>query len=290
MQDTFGFPLLPQRRRLLLGAAAALPAALLGRVAHANGAIRIGLTPVFLDDQVGFLEQWRRYLAMRLQRPIRFVQRRSYADVLRLLLEGEAEFAWLCGFPYWQHRERLELVAAPLYRGEPLYRAYLIRSKARGDIRRLEDLAGKAFAYSDPDSNSGFLYVQHRLSAASLSRNQFFGRSFFTWGHRRVVEAVAAQLAQAGSVDGYVWDVLARQHPELTGATEVFEESDSFGFPPIVAARDIDRDTLRRTRSVLLDMHGDEEGRRLLGALALGGFAPVEPSLYAGIGRMAAEL
>lgn len=280
----------PARRRLLLGAAAAGPAALLGRRAQASGAIRIGLTPVFLDDQVGFLEQWRRYLELRLQRPIRFVQRRSYADVLRLLLEGEAEFAWLCGFPYWQHRERLQLLAVPLYRGEPLYRAYLIRSKARGDVRRLEDLAGKAFAYSDPDSNSGFLYVQHRLNAAGLSRSQFFGRSFFTWGHRRVVEAVAAQLAQGGSVDGYVWDVLARQHPELTGATEIFEQSGPFGFPPIVAARDVDRDTLRRTRGVLLDMHGDEEGRRLLGTLALDGFVPGEAALFDGIGRMAQEL
>lgn len=289
MDEPFGPPELPLRRRLLLGAAA-LSAGLLARPVRADGAIRIGLTPVFLDDQASFLERWRRYLEVRLQRPIRFVQRRSYADVLRLLLEGEAEFAWLCGFPYWQQRERLELVAVPLYRGEPLYRAYLIRNRARGDIRRLEDLAGKAFAYSDPDSNSGFLYVQHRLAVAGLSRSQFFGRSFFTWGHRRVVEAVAAQLAQGGSVDGYVWDVLARQHPELTGATEIFEQSDAFGFPPIVAARGLDRDTLQRTRAVLLDMSADEEGRRLLGTLALDGFVPGEPALFEGIGRMAAGL
>lgn len=289
MQD----PKLPSllRRRLLAAAFAAVPASLFcGSALATPGAIRIGLTPVFLDDRVGFLERWRSYLELRLQRPVRFVQRRSYADVLRLLLDGEAEFAWLCGYPYWQFRHRLQLVAVPVYRGEPLYRAYLIRNAGRNDIRRLEDLAGKAFAYSDPDSNSGFLYVQHRLVTSSLPRNQFFGRSFFTWGHRRVVEAVALQLAHAGSVDGYVWDVLAREHPELTGATEVFEESGPFGFPPIVATRGVDRDTFARVRRVLVDMHADAAGRELLATLALDGFADADPALFESIGRMAAEI
>ncbi|MFN3986052.1 MAG: PhnD/SsuA/transferrin family substrate-binding protein [Rhodocyclaceae bacterium] len=260
------------------------------RLAHAAAPLRIGLTPVFLDDQVGFLERWRAYLEAQLDRPVRFVQRGSYSEVLRLLLDGQTEFAWLCGFPYWRNRDRLQLVAVPVYRGAPLYRSYLIRNQAHGDIRSLQDLQGLTFAYSDPDSNSGFLYVQHRLKQAGHLNAQFFGRSFFTWAHRKVVEAVSVQLAHAGAVDGYVWDVLDRIAPELTATTVVFEQSQPFGFPPIVAMAWQSSDMVRSMRAVLEGMRHDPEGHALLAILALDGFETGSPSLFDGIGRMADTL
>lgn len=271
---------------LSVAAAGARPLGL----ALASAPLRIGITPVFLDDQVGFLERWRTYLEAHLGRPVRFVQRGSYSEVLRLLLEGQTEFAWLCGFPYWRNRDRLQLVAVPVYRGQPLYRSYLIRNHAYADVRELRDLQGLTFAYSDPDSNSGFLYVQHRLKQAGYLNTPFFGRSFFTWAHRKVVEAVSVQLAHAGAVDGYVWDVLDRIAPELTATTVVFEQSQPFGFPPIVAMASQSPDTVRSMRTVLQGMHDDPAGRTLLETLALDGFEAGSPSLFDGIGRMADTL
>ena len=73
----------PSRRRALRLAAGALLAAALPR-SRAQQAVelRIGLTPVFLDDQVAFLNEWREYLATRLGRPVAFVQRGSYREVV----------------------------------------------------------------------------------------------------------------------------------------------------------------------------------------------------------------
>lgn len=278
-----------EHRRSVLRGLAAAALLLAGRRARADAPLHIGLTPVFLDDQVGFLERWRAYLEARLDQPVRFVQRGSYREVLRLVLAGHVEFAWLCGFPYWRHRDALRLVAVPIYQGAPLYRSYLIRNTHHDAITRFTDLRGKAFAYSDPDSNSGFLYVQHRLREEGVLGEPFFGRSFFTWAHRRVVEAVAVQLAQAGAVDGYVWDVLSRLYPELTGATVILERSPPFGFPPIVATQAADREALARMRGVLLTMHDDRDGAQLLHTLALDGFETGAPALFDGIGRMADE-
>ena len=277
----------PDERRKVLRTLCAIPLIAAMPIALASAPIRIGVTPVFLDDQVGFLERWRSYLEQRLDRPVRFVQRGSYSEVLRLLLEGGADFAWLCGFPYWRNRHRLELVVAPVYRGAPLYQAYLIRSRQHPELDTLESLRGKVFAYSDPDSNSGFLYPQHRLKQMGHGNGRFFGRSFYTWAHRRVVEAVAIQLAHAGAVDGYVWDVLDHLHPELTRDTEIIERSPEFGFPPIVAAPTTSDAERRLMRTVLTAMAHDPDGAALLGLLALDGFEPVPASLYASIGRMA---
>lgn len=73
------------RRRCVLAVAAAAATAPFVR-AQANGeTLRFGLTPVFLDERVRVLKQWREHLETSLGRPVEFVQRGTYAQVLDLL-------------------------------------------------------------------------------------------------------------------------------------------------------------------------------------------------------------
>lgn len=275
-------------RRRFLRALACVPFGLGSRGVWAKDTtpVSIGLTPVFLDDQLTFLEGWRAYLEQQLQRPVQFFQRGSYSEILRLLQDGRVDFAWLCGFPYWRNRDWLRLVAVPVYQGQPLYHSYLIHHAQQPVVESMAAFKGKVFAYSDPDSNSGFLYPQHRLRSLGEDTRHFFGRAFFTWSHRKVVEAVAVQLAQAGAVDGYVWDVLAELHPQLTGQTRIFERSPEFGFPPVVAARTLGDGLLQQFQAILTGMGQDPQGERLLKQLRLDGFTPAEPDLFASIGEM----
>ena len=277
-------PGLHRRAFLLAVAAAAAPRALHAQAR--NAPVRFGLTPVFLDDHAGFLRDWQRYLAARLGRPVQFVQRGSYREISDMLRQDKLDFAWVCGFPFVRHRRRWRLLAVPLYLGKPLYRSYLLVPAADTITRSILDLRGKVFAFSDPDSNSGFLYANYRLSQADERPAGFFSKSFFTWAHRKVVEAVAAGLAQGGAVDGYVWDTLEKSSPELTRRTRVAERSPEFGFPPLVARGSVAQDEFDGTRSVLLGMTGDGEGRELLKRLNLDGFAPGSGELFDGIDRM----
>lgn len=274
------------RRRLLVVSASAVLASTRPISAQETPPVGIGLTPVFLDDQITFLESWRLYLETKFARPVRFYQRGSYAEISRLLRDGRIDFAWTCGFPFWSNRDWMKLVVVPLYNGMPLYRSYQIRSRLLPDLKGFQDLQGRVFAFSDPDSNSGFLYPQFRLRTMGLDARTFFGRYFFTNSHRRVVEAVAVQLADAGSVDGYVWDVLSRTNPQLTERTAIFEKSPEFGFPPIVASDRVDRKMLALAQSIFTGMKDDERGQQLLAILMLDGFTVAEPALFASIGNM----
>lgn len=248
--------------------------------------LRIGLTPVFLDDQVSFLNDWRAYLERRLGRPVRFVQRGSYRGIVDLLKQGQLDFAWLCGYPFVRHREQMKLLAVPLYHGKPLYRSYLIVPAADTTTRSVLDLRGKVFAYSDPDSNSGFLFTQYSLRRLNEAPGAFFGRTFYTWGHRKVVEAVAVGLAQGGAVDAYVWETLARSHPALTGKTRIVERSPEFGFPPFVARASTAAADFAAMRNVLARMRDDPEGIALLLRLNLDGFEAGTPALFDGVEAM----
>jgi phosphonate transport system substrate-binding protein len=269
-------------RRFLAAVLLLLPA----WAAPAGEPVRIGLTPVFLDDQTSFVESWRGYLEQRLGRPVVFSQRSSYRDIMDLLLQGKLDFAWVCGYPYVRYQAELQLTAVPLYQGEPLYRAYLIVPARDTTTKSLADLRDSLFAYSDVDSNSGHLVVQYQLLNMEARSGTFFRRSFFTGAHRKVVEAVAAGVADGGTVDGYVWDVLSRSHPELTSRTRVVSRTQSFGFPPLVARRGVSQVMMHDVQNALLSMNQDAEGKALLLRLGLDGFTAGSSALFDDIRHM----
>jgi phosphonate transport system substrate-binding protein len=278
------------RRRCL--AAAAATAAVLGMPSAwakpIGPVLRFALTPVFLDERLRLLQQWRDYLESALGSPVEFVQRSTYAQVLDVLRSGQVHFAWICGYPYVLRQHELQLVAVPQWRGRQLYQSYLI-ADASGKSAALRDLKGGTFAYSDPLSNSGFLYMQHLLRRQGQDPGRYFARSFFTHSHRHVVEAVAEGLAGAGSVDGYVWETLAELHPELTRRTRVLQKSPDFGFPPIVAAANVGALQMQAFATALFDMSARPLGRAVLNDLRLDRFVAGEPSLFRGIAEMARE-
>jgi phosphonate transport system substrate-binding protein len=279
------------RRRFLQSSCATAGLTLAGKVAATSPAtqreISIGLTPVFLDHQLEFLKQLKSYFSERLSAPVRFVQRGSYREIVDLVRGSKLDFAWVCGYPYVRYKREMRLLAVPLYYGNPLYQSYLIVARSDTRTTSLLDLRAKIFAYSDPDSNSGYLVPQYQLLRAGENPSTFFSRSFFTWGHRKIIEAVGVGLAQGGAVDGYVWDTLDWVHPDLTAMTRVVSRSPELGFPPFVARRDIPEDAFRRMQQVLIAMPQDVQGTRLLKALNLDGFVPGSDALFDGITTMA---
>jgi phosphonate transport system substrate-binding protein len=119
----------------------------------------------------------------------------------------------------------------------------------------------------------------------------FFSRHFFTYGHRNVVRAVASGLAQCGSVDGYVWEVVREIEPELTNRTRVVRESELLGFPPVAAnIRLREAPTVRKIAAALNTMSESDAGRALLDTLRLDGFTPGGADLFAGIARKYREV
>ena len=216
------------RRALLIGAATfAAP------WVHAQtpASFRFALTPVFLDNDASVIAALRNALAAGMGQDIELVQRRTYQEISGAVLDGSVDAAWTCGYPYLQHRADLSLLGVPVWQGRPLYQSYLI--VAPDDLSAdLADLRGGAHAFSDPDSNSGFLVTASDLARMGETPERFFSRVIFTFGHRNVVRAVAGGLTRSGSVDGYIWEALNAVEPDLTARTRVIARSEWLGFPP----------------------------------------------------------
>lgn len=252
-------------------------------VAKADQAFTFGLTPVFLTSDLVLLEALQSYLSKAMGIEVRLVLKRTYQEITSQLVAGQIEAAWICGFPFVAYRPRLELLAVPTWRGRSAYQSYLLIANGRS-ASGIDDLKGDTHAFSDPDSNSGFLVTRSLLAERGLRPESFFSRSFFTYGHRNVVRAVASGLAQSGSVDGYVWEVMTETEPELTRRTRVAWTSEWMGFPP-VATSSLNAGSARvaKLQDALYDMADDPIGRRVLELLRLDGFARPDPSLFDGI-------
>jgi len=247
---------------------------------RAQSKLSFGLTPVFLTSDIDLLAKLKSYLSEATGYEVQLIQRRTYEEITSLLISGQLHAAWICGYPYVQYREQLSLVAVPLWNGEPLYRSYLIVPKGRG-ASKIDQLKGDIHAFSDPNSNSGYLVTAALLARQKLRPEQFFRQTFFTYGHRNVVRAVAARLAESGSVDGYVWEVMSALEPDLTHATEIVRKSELLGFPPIACAKNEERaDEVARLKQALLGMAGHPKGREVLSILKLDGFSDEQPSLF----------
>lgn len=273
------------RRRLLfgLGSSAGLILSRASPVQTAAPPLRFALTPVLLTSDLLMLEELKTYLTRATERPVHLVTRRTYQEITALLVTRQVDAAWICGYPFVAFREQLALVAVPVWNGKPLYQSYLI---ARSDLQAysLADLAGTVHAFSDPDSNSGYLVTCAALAETGTSAAKFFRQFFYAYGHRNVVRAVSSGLAASGSVDGYVYDVLRETEPDLVARTRIIRKSELLGFPPIACpAAEAQSPLVSRLRDALVDMRSDEHGKRVLGMLRLDGFSVEQPELFDGI-------
>jgi phosphonate transport system substrate-binding protein len=258
----------------------------LPRHSAAETPLRFASTPVFLNDQVSLLGRWQRYLEIRVERPVRFIQRGSYREIVELLLSNEVDAAWLCGYPLVLNEKRLSALAVPKYQGAALYRSHLVVPQSNTTTRSVLDLKNKVFAYSDPLSNSGYLVPRTEIQLGGHDAAAFFRRTFFTFSHRKVIEAVRSGLADAGAVDGYVWDTLVEQFPSSVAGLRVAWRSEPHGFPPIVTRKNWGSDNEQALLGALLTMNANEAGREILQQLNIDGFSASKSDQYKSIRRM----
>lgn len=248
--------------------------------ATASEAVRIGLTPTFLNERHALIAEWRKYLEHKLKQPVEFVLRDSYKETLALLGQKRIDAAWLCDCPHVTDNPEFSLLATPLFQGRPFYRSYLIVPEEDKTTRGMTNLAGKVFAYTDPHSNFGYLFPRYELRKLGEDPDLFFRRTFFTHSQRKSIEAVAVGVADAASVNSYIWETMHLLAPVLTGRTRIVARSDEFGFPPFVTRHDFSRKRFRLLQQALFDMSNDVAGKSVLEKMNLDGFVIPRAEFY----------
>jgi ABC transporter, phosphonate, periplasmic substrate-binding protein len=151
----------------------------------------------FLADRIG----------RRLGRRCELVVGRSFDQFER----GEADLGVLCGLPYvWLAARRpppVEPLAAPVlagarYGGRPVYYSDVIVGRD-SPISRLEELAGRSWAYNEPASHSGHTVTLYSLVTMG-ARPGFLGQVVEAGFHQRAIRLVGTGAVDAAAVDSQV--------------------------------------------------------------------------------------
>jgi phosphonate transport system substrate-binding protein len=251
--------------------------------------LRIGLPQSIFHTQYGLVADWQQYLQTKLHRPVEFVNSRKFSDSIVQLHTEKVDFAWVTDYPNTMLRYQVRLLAVPLYKGRPFFSSYLIVSASNTQTTSLMQLKDTIFVFADPNSNS---HIEHRytLLKAGEDPRRFFRKVFFTHAHRESIEAVTLGLANAAEVDNFVWDAMAKGHPELAAQTRIVAKSHEFGAPPLVANHFVSKEEFADMQSVLIGMAQNPEGMKLLKRMNLDGFIPGEAKLYDSLVQMKKEL
>lgn len=243
--------------------------------------LRVGITAVLIEQNINSNLRVAEYLGSKLNIPVEITYRRSYREINEMLGRSEIDIAFVCGSAYTAGKAEfnLELLAAPLLNGMPLYRSYLIVPSVSED-KELPDLRGKRYAFTDPLSNSGYIVPVYWLYQKGEDPDSFFKKYIFTRSHYNSIEAVAMRIVDGASVDSYVWEQAKKINPSMVSMTKVIRESEPYPFPPVVARKSLDPVLKKRILAALLSMKKDPEGSGILKKMGLDGFIGVEDGFY----------
>lgn len=221
------------------------------------------------------------YISKKLNVQIEFKQRKTYREVNELLAENKLDFAFICTGAYIDAMDKIpiELLVVPVVNGKPYYQAYILVNE-ESNINSFDELKNKSFAFTDPLSNTGYSYVKNILREKGTTPEKFFSKTIFTYAHDYSIQAVKRKLVDGATVDGLVYEYLRHFQPEKIEGIRIVQKSEDFGIPPFVVQKNLDKNLKEKLRRVMLEMHQDAEGKKLLSKIMIDKFILASDTLY----------
>ena len=254
------------------------PAPVATESSHLRVAVAAMISP---KETLVYYQELLDFIGEHLGMSIQLIQRKTYGEVNEMFPKRQIDLAFICTGPYALGKKiyGFEALATPIVRGRPYYQSYLIVNK-NSSIHSLRDLRGRQFAFTDPESNTGALVPNYWLLEIGETANSFFDGVSYTYSHDNSIMAVAKSLVDGAAVDGHKWEYYHIRNPYYTSMTRVIKKSEPFGSPPLVASVYLSEWIKAKIRQLLLSMHEQVEGKRILGELMIDRFAAPDEKWY----------
>ena len=220
-------------------------------------------------------------IANKIGMKVKFFQHRTYEEVNDLVKNKLVDVAYVCSGAYTIGYEDfgMEILAVPVVSGRKTYNCYII-SNSESEIESFQDLKGKRFAFTDPNSNTGYLVPIYMLSKIGETPGSFFKETFFTYSHDNSIKSIADKQSDGAAVDGIIWDFFNSLSPLMVSRTKIIERSPPYGIPPIVVHPEMDERFKKKLRKIFLSLHLDKKSKFLLDQIHIDRFEAGEPSMY----------
>ncbi len=210
----------------------------------------------------------------------------DHAAAVEALRNGDADISFMGALPFVLAEDQIGAVPllSEVYRGQPSYSGRVFVRRDSG-IETLADLRGRDIAFSDPVSESGYIYpldlfVRAGLFSGTGDADSFFGQKFFAGGYQQAMQAMANGLVDAAGASQYADLYLT---PDQQAEVKVLAESEQIPSHAIIAGPDLDAGLQAKFIKTMLRLN-ESENRHLLAYLyGPDGYLPADPSVYEGV-------
>ena len=210
----------------------------------------------------------------------------DHAAAVEALRNGDADISFMGALPFVLAEDQIGAVPllSEVYRGQPSYSGRVFVRRDSG-IETLADLRGRDIAFSDPVSESGYIYpldlfVRAGLLSGTGDADRFFGQKFFAGGYQQAMQAMANGLVDAAGASQYADLYLT---PDQQAEVKVLAESEQIPSHAIIARPDLDAGLQAKFIETMLRLN-ESENRHLLAYLyGPDGYLPADPSVYEGV-------
>lgn len=232
-----------------------------------------------------FYNELLNYFSFKLNRPIHIIQRKTYAEINSLLTNNKVDLAFICSGAYISALEEnlpIEILTIPIIDNKAYYYAYIIVN-SDSKIENFNDLKGKSFAFTDPLSNTGYLYALALIKEAKQNPDDFFSKTLFTYAHDYSIQAVDRKIVDGATVNSLIFDYIKKKYPQKVGHIRVIYKSEPFGIPPVVVRKNLDKNLKQQLKELFINIHLDNVGSVILKKLLIDRYDLPDSTNYSSI-------
>jgi phosphate/phosphite/phosphonate ABC transporter binding protein len=235
---------------------------------------------IYYEDLIAFISK-------KIESPFKIIQRKTYQEVNEMLRKQQVDMAFVCSGAYVIEKKisNVEILVVPVSNGKPFYQAYII-ANMNSTIEKFEDFKDKTFAFTDPLSNTGKLFAIKRLNDLHTTPSSFFSKTIYTNAHDISMQLVSKNIIDGATIDGLIYNYIEKFRPERVANLKIIEKSEEFGIPPIVVPKNIDKNLKNKLKSILLNLHKDPQGKKILDKLLIDKFIEGQDANYNSIREM----
>lgn len=277
-------------------------------VAGQGTGIKIFVTAAFVSESgMPVYREIADHVGKKIGQTTSLVHGASYSETDMLIDRGIIHVGFVCGLPYVRSlkENRYSLLAIPVSstrsgeipdatsgyeKAQGKYYSYTIVHKD-SKAKSWADLKGKRYAINDINSNSGYNMPRYKLvQLGAKSWNDWFSKIIVSGSHEESIRMVARGIVDVSSVDSLVLDYDRLNGNPDAQNVRIIEQlfPGGAGAPPVVVSNKLDPATRNKVQEVLLNMHKDATGQKILAKARLLRFDPPNDHNYDDIRRMEA--
>ncbi len=217
----------------------------------------IGVLPTqSLKEQQRMIKPLEEYLEQSLETSINFQVATDYKQIVKWLVDEKIDMAYVAPVSYLEALEagaQIEPLVAPIdkYTGRPWYRSVVV-VKADSNIKTLQQLRGKRFAFVNKSSTGGYLMPFTAFKKLGINPEEECEKVIYAGTHAKTLAAL-----ENGDIDAAATNVpyyLKQQKMgKLKSEFRVIWESPPIPPSLIVVSKKLSPDTIKKLKTTFLN-------------------------------------